>query len=48
MKIGSVEYASRVKEYSERMKELEAERNELQGTAAKYAEVRLWLDTFIE
>ena len=30
------------------MKELEAERNELQGTAAKYAEVRLWLDTFIE
>ena len=48
MEIGSVEYASRVKEYSERMKELEAERNELQGTAAKYAEVRLWLDTFIE
>ena len=48
MEIGSAEYASRVKEYSERMKELEAERNELQGTAAKYAEVRLWLDTFIE
>lgn len=33
MEIGSVEYASRVKEYSEQMKELEAERNELQGTA---------------
>lgn len=48
MEIGAVEYASRVKEYSERMKELEAERNELQGTAAKYAEVRMWLDTFIE
>ncbi len=48
MEIEAVEYASRVKEYSERMKELEAERNELQGTAAKYAEVRMWLDTFIE
>ena len=48
MEIGAVEYASRVKEYSERMKELEAECNELQGTAAKYAEVRMWLDTFIE
>ena len=32
----------------QQMKELEAERNELQETAAKYAEVRLWLDTFIE
>ncbi len=39
---------SNTKAYSERMKELEAERNELQGTAAKYAEVRMWLDTFIE
>ena len=30
------------------MKALEAKRNDLQGTAAKYAEVRTWLDTFIE
>ena len=48
MEIGAADYAAKVKEYSERMKALEAERDELQGTAVKYAEIRTWLDTFIE
>lgn len=30
------------------MKALEAKRDELQNTEVKYAEVRAWLDTFIE
>ena len=48
MEIGAAEYAARVKEYGERMRALESERNELQGTAVKYAEVKTWLDTFME
>ena len=48
MEIGAADYAAQVKEYSERMKALEADRDALQGTAVKYAEVRAWLDTFIE
>lgn len=34
--------------YSDRMKALEEERGQLQDTAVKYAEVRTWLNTFIE
>ena len=48
MAIGAADYAAQVKEYSERMKALEAKREELQSTELKYAEVRAWLDTFID
>ena len=48
MSVTDADYAAKVKEYSERMKALEAKRNELQDTEVKYAEVRAWLDTFIE
>ena len=48
MEIGTADYAAKVKEYSERMKALEAKRDELQDAEVKYAEVRAWLDTFIE
>ena len=48
MEIGATDYAAKVKEFSERMKALEAKRDELQATEVKYAEVKAWLDTFIE
>lgn len=48
MEIGAADYVAKVKEYSDRMKALEAERGALQDTAVKYAEVRTWLDAFIE
>ena len=48
MEVSAADYAAQVKQYSDRMKALEEERDALQGTAVKYAEVRAWLDTFIE
>ena len=48
MAVSAADYAAQVKEYSERMKSLEAKREELQSTELKYAEVRAWLDTFID
>ena len=48
MEIGAQDYAAKVKEYSEQMKALEAKRDELQATEVKFAEVKAWLNTFIE
>ena len=48
LEISASGYAAKVKEYSDRMKELDAQRDELQSMELKYAEVRSWLDTFIE
>ena len=48
MEISATDFAAQVKEHSERMKALEADRDALQGTAVKYAEVKTWLNTFIE
>jgi hypothetical protein len=48
MEISATDYAAQVKEHRERMKALEADRDALQGTAVKYAEVKTWLNTFIE
>ena len=48
MEISATDYAAQVKEHRERMKTLEADRDTLQGTAVKYAEVKTWLNTFIE
>lgn len=48
MSVTDADYAAKVKECSNRMKALEARRDELQNTEVKYAEVRAWLDTFIE
>ncbi len=48
LEIGAADYAAQVKEYSSRMKELEARRDELQGASIKFAEVKSWLDTFID
>lgn len=48
MEIGTADYEAKVKEYSERMRALEAQRDELKSKEVKYAEVRVWLDTFID
>ena len=48
MSVSAADYAAQVKEYSEQMKALEAKRDELQSTAVKYAEVKIWFDTFID
>ena len=48
MEISSAEYAAKVKEYSDQMRALEVERDSLQSTDLKYAEVKTWLDTFTE
>lgn len=40
------EYAARISECSQRMKELEAQQAELQTAESRYAEVKVWLDTF--
>ncbi len=48
MEISATDYAAQVKEHRERMKRLEEARGQLQDTAVKYAEVRTWLNTFIE
>ena len=48
LEIGAAEYTAKVKEYSEQMRMLEARRESLQGTDLKYAEVKAWLDTFME
>lgn len=46
--VTAADYAARIKEYSERMHELEAQQTELQTTENRYAEVKLWLDSFAE
>lgn len=48
MAIGAADYAAKIKEYSEKMKALEAQRDELQSLEVKYAEVKTWLDAFID
>lgn len=48
MEISATDYAAQVKEHRDRMKRLEEARGQLQDTAVKYAEVRTWLNTFIE
>lgn len=48
MEVSAAEYAARVKEYSDQMKELEDRRGQLQSVESQYAEVKAWLDTFIE
>ena len=48
MEVSTMDYESKITELKARMKALEARRAELQSTAVKYAEVRVWLDTFIE
>ncbi len=48
MEVSAAEYTAKVKEYSDQMKRLEDQRAELQTTALQYAEVKTWLDTFIE
>lgn len=48
MAIGATDYAAKVKEYSEKMKALEAQRDELQSLEVKYAEVKTWLNAFID
>jgi len=48
MEISTTDYAAQVKEHRDRMKRLEEARGQLQDTAVKYAEVRTWLNTFIE
>ena len=40
------EYTERISECSRRMKELEAQETELQTAESRYAEVKVWLDTF--
>ena len=44
--VSDAEYAARIKTSSERMQELEAQQAEMQTAAARYAEVKHWLDTF--
>ena len=40
------EYTERISECSRRIKELEAQQAELQTAESRYAEVKVWLDTF--
>lgn len=40
------EYTERISECSRRMKELEAQQAELQTAESRYAEVKVWLETF--
>ena len=46
--VTAADYAAQIKEYSQRMQELEAQQAELQTTENRYAEVKLWLDSFAE
>ena len=46
--VSSTDYAAQIKEYSQRMQELEAQQAELQTTENRYAEVKMWLDSFAE
>lgn len=46
--VTAADYAAQIKEYGQRMQELEAQQAELQTTENRYAEVRLWLDSFTE
>ena len=46
--VSATDYAAQIKEYSQRMQELEAQQAELQTTENRYAEVKLWLDSFAE
>lgn len=46
--VTAADYAAQIKKYSERMQELEAQQTELQTTENRYAEVKLWLDSFAE
>lgn len=46
--VTAADYAAQIKEFSQRMQELEAQQTELQTTENRYAEVKLWLDSFAE
>ena len=46
--VTAADYAAQIKEYSQRMQELEAQQAELQTTANRYGEVKMWLDNFAE
>lgn len=46
--VTTADYASQIKGYSQWMQELEAQQAELQTTENRYAEVKLWLDSFAE
>ena len=46
--VTAADYAAKIKEYSQRMQELEAQQAELQTTANRYGEVKMWLDNFAE
>lgn len=46
--VTAADYAAQIKEYSQMMQELEAQQAELQTTENRYAEVKLWLDSFAE
>ena len=46
--VTAADYAAQIKEFSQRMRELEAQQTELQTTENRYAEVKLWLDSFAE
>ena len=46
--VTAADYTAQIKEYSQRMHELEARQAELQTTENRYAEVKLWLNSFAE
>ena len=46
--VTAADYVAQIKEYSQQMQELEAQQTELQTTENRYAEVKLWLDSFAE
>ena len=46
--VTAADYAAQIREYGEQMQEPEAQQAELQTTENRYAEVKLWLDTFAE
>ena len=46
--VTAADYTTQIKEFSQQMQELEARQAELQTTENRYAEVRMWLNTFAE
>ena len=46
--ITSADYAAQLQVYSDQLHELEAQQEELHSAATRYAEVKVWLDTFEE
>lgn len=46
--ITSADYAAQLRAYSDQLHELEAQQNDLHTAATRYAEIKVWLDTFEE